>query len=267
LEFDVASIKSSAGPAALIAAVQAPRWTIIASGIELQAASMDALIRIAFKLQPYQLCGRDWMAGTRFDISAKLPDGAAKDEIPEMMRALLGERFHLAVHGESKERNVYALAVANPGVKLTEASAGPGASAPPFPHGRGGRIPLRVVNTGDSFQTYPALNGRTLFEAARITMPEIAPVLKALCGHDGTDGGYELSLEVPGGSAMCGRQDRDQPTNADPRTPADAASDPSGASIFASIQKLGLKRKSARRRWSIQSLTTWIGFQPRTETP
>jgi len=36
------------------------------------------------------------MAGTRFDISAKLPDGDAREAIPEMLRALLTERFHLA---------------------------------------------------------------------------------------------------------------------------------------------------------------------------
>jgi len=36
------------------------------------------------------------MASQRFDIFAKLPDGASKDDVPQMLQALLEDRFKLA---------------------------------------------------------------------------------------------------------------------------------------------------------------------------
>jgi uncharacterized protein (TIGR03435 family) len=53
------------------------------------------------------------MTSARFEISAKLPSGASTDLIPEMLRALLVERFKLEVRHEMKEHNVYALIAAN----------------------------------------------------------------------------------------------------------------------------------------------------------
>jgi uncharacterized protein (TIGR03435 family) len=66
--------------------------------------------------------------GPRFDILAKLPRGATADQIPEMMKALLVDRFKLVYHLEHREQNVDVLVVGKGGLKLDEVS--PPAPAP-----------------------------------------------------------------------------------------------------------------------------------------
>jgi uncharacterized protein (TIGR03435 family) len=58
------------------------------------------------------------MTTDRFDVGAKLPDGASKDNVPEMMKALLADRFKLAAHVETKERPVLGLMLGKSGSKM-----------------------------------------------------------------------------------------------------------------------------------------------------
>jgi uncharacterized protein (TIGR03435 family) len=67
------------------------------------------------------------MGSARFDIAAKIPEGASKNQIPEMVQALLVDRFKLATHRGTTNQPIYALVVAKGGLKVKEA----GAAAPP----------------------------------------------------------------------------------------------------------------------------------------
>ncbi len=78
-------------------------------------------IRGAYRARDFQIVGPEWMTGARFEISAKLPPGASADQIPEMLQALLAERFKLEIRREQKEQSVYALVVGNGGPKLKPA--------------------------------------------------------------------------------------------------------------------------------------------------
>ena len=78
-------------------------------------------VRGAYRVRDFQIVGPDWMTKARFEISAKLPAGAATDQIPEMLQTLLAERFKLEIRRDSKEQNVYALMVGNGGAKLKPA--------------------------------------------------------------------------------------------------------------------------------------------------
>jgi uncharacterized protein (TIGR03435 family) len=80
--------------------------------------SLSALISYAYGVKLAQISGPDWLATQRFDIVAKLPEGELPERVPEMMRALLAERFGLKLHRESKEFPVYALVAAKTGIKL-----------------------------------------------------------------------------------------------------------------------------------------------------
>ncbi len=87
------------------------------------------LIANAYDVKPYQISGPSWLGGQgfgggaqHFDIEAKLPDGASKDDAPKMLQALLEDRFKLAVHRETQERQVLALVVAKDGPKLKEST-------------------------------------------------------------------------------------------------------------------------------------------------
>jgi uncharacterized protein (TIGR03435 family) len=71
------------------------------------------------------------MSGEMFDIQAKLPPGASEDQVPEMLQALLADRFKLTIHREHKDQTVLALVVAKAGLKVKEAVPDAETPAPP----------------------------------------------------------------------------------------------------------------------------------------
>jgi uncharacterized protein (TIGR03435 family) len=91
---------------------------ISASQVRITYMSLKDYIGIAYRVrtsQTDQIAGPDWIAQERFDIAAKIPDGAPSDQVPEMLQTLLADRFQLKIHHDSKEFSVYALAVAKGG--------------------------------------------------------------------------------------------------------------------------------------------------------
>jgi len=56
-----------------------------------------------------------WVKDKRFDIVARAPGAATKDQMRLMMQSLLAERFKLAVHKETREAPVFALTLEKSG--------------------------------------------------------------------------------------------------------------------------------------------------------
>ncbi len=206
------------------------------------------------------------MTSERFDVLAKLPEGASREQVPEMLQALLAERFKLTVHRESKEHAVYALVVGKNGPKLKESP--PDADAP-----AGGGAPaatddvnpqVRVSGRGENTQVSISggqigtahmsvgPDGTMHLEAEKMTLAALADTLARFFDRPVVDltklkGTYQVALDLsmedlrnaarnfgvvaPG---LGGGRDGARP-------PADAASDPGGLSIFAAVQQLGLK--------------------------
>jgi uncharacterized protein (TIGR03435 family) len=77
-------------------------------------------ISTAYQVKLYQISGPDWLGSERFDISATLPAGAQQEQVPDMLKALLVDRFQMKFHREKKDFPVYALVVAKSGLKLNE---------------------------------------------------------------------------------------------------------------------------------------------------
>src|SRR5579872_3731812 len=50
---------------------------------------LEGLIALAYGVRTDQIKGPDWMNATKFDIVAKMPDGATKDDAPKMLQSLL----------------------------------------------------------------------------------------------------------------------------------------------------------------------------------
>jgi uncharacterized protein (TIGR03435 family) len=128
--FEVATIKPAPpiDPAKMLATLQSGGKMPIGATIDSHRAEylyldLKSLITYAYGVKPYQITGPDWMSTTRFDIVAKMPDGATKDDAPQMLQSLLEERFKLATHRTSAEHPVLALVVGKGGPKL-KASAG-----------------------------------------------------------------------------------------------------------------------------------------------
>lgn len=104
--------------------------------IDFLNVSLASLITRAYGLSYWQLSGPDWIETESFDVTAKVPPGATKEQFHTMLQNLLAERFGLKVHPERKEVELYSLTAAKngpklkPHVKTPEAEAGAEPSGP-----------------------------------------------------------------------------------------------------------------------------------------
>jgi uncharacterized protein (TIGR03435 family) len=57
----------------------------------------------------------EWVKHTLFDIEARAPGAATKDQMRLMMQSLLADRFKLAVHWETRQVPVFAMTLEKPG--------------------------------------------------------------------------------------------------------------------------------------------------------
>ncbi|HLK65704.1 MAG TPA: TIGR03435 family protein [Bryobacteraceae bacterium] len=116
LEFEVASVKPAAP---MTGGFMRMGMRVDQGRMDYENVSLKDCIRTAYRLKDFQVSGPDWLGNTRFDISAKLPEGTTKDQVPEMLQSLLADRFKLTVHHDSKLHDSYALVVGKGGPKLT----------------------------------------------------------------------------------------------------------------------------------------------------
>jgi uncharacterized protein (TIGR03435 family) len=80
------------------------------------------LLQIAYNISQDRISGDAWLESEPYDVSATLPKGAGKNDIPVLLQSLLAERFDLAVHHEPRTMSAYDLGVAKGGPKLNRAS-------------------------------------------------------------------------------------------------------------------------------------------------
>jgi uncharacterized protein (TIGR03435 family) len=251
-EFEVASIKPSApgAPNAIRAGLH-----IDGSQVSCASLSINDYIGIAYGVRNYQISGPDWMASERFDINAKLPEGASGKQIPEMLRALLEDRFQMKFHHESKDFPVYGLVVGKGGSKLEEFKAE--APAPPDPQNkpRGG-VSVAVsgaargvtVNYGNgSYFTV----GDNKFEGKKLTASLLADVLarfedRPVVDMTGLKGNYDFLLELSPEDfrAMMIRSAISAGVSLPPQALQYAES--SGDSLVNAMEKLGLKLEARK---------------------
>jgi uncharacterized protein (TIGR03435 family) len=112
LEFEVASIKPS--PADQVSS----RMSTDAGMLRYGNVSLKDCIRAAYGVSEFQIQGPDWLGRARFDITAKLPAGASRRQVPAMMQCLLEDRFKLKIHREHKDAAVYGLVASKRGAKV-----------------------------------------------------------------------------------------------------------------------------------------------------
>jgi len=184
-----------------------------AGGITASNVNLRTLIVLAYNIQDYQLSGGPgWIESERYEVIAKVPADARKSDTWPMLRALLAERFHLAVHRETKETAVYELGVAKNGLKISEARRPP-------------------AETDDWCR-----QGSGHLQCYAIPMPDLALTLSGILkrhvlDRTGIQGKFDLTLDW----AQENRKKAD----------AEATSD--GPSIFTALQEqLGLRLDAAK---------------------
>jgi len=272
LAFEVATIRPATMPTPeqILAGKLHVGMKVDKARVDIGLMSLADLIRTAYKVKPYQLSGPDWMNSQRFDVLAKMPDGAAEDQVPEMLQTLLAERFKMTMHRDGKERPIYALVVGKNGPKLKEAP--PDTPVEDDDKAKGavietgqGKVRINqdgkggaVINGGpNGTQRISMVNGAMHIEVSKVSMEAFAEMLTPLLDRPvfdmtGLKGNYQITLDLSMADLMTAarRQGVDIPGGpgaaaAPGGGPADAASDSSGG-IFADLQQLGLKLESRK---------------------
>lgn len=171
--------------------------------LDYQGISLMDLIADAYRVQHRQISGPEWLTSQRFDILAVISAAQTNEQIPEMLGALLQERFKLKTHDETKEMQVYRLLVTQggPGVKKVEKESG---------------------ISGRSTKTTEQMNARTTFAGLAEYLSERLD--RPVIDQTGLTGPYNIQLEWA------------------PDTTVPAGADAAGPSIFTAVQEqLGLR--------------------------
>ncbi len=215
--FDVASLKPS--PPIAGDTYNANLGSIRNGEVALTNATLVDCIKFAYGLvSDEQMAGPDWVKSknVRFDVLAKAPPSTPRDQLLLMLRTLLNERFHLAMHTEPHNFAHYALVLGKNPPKMHEVERDPATSGMTYRIGS-------ITHKQCSMQTLALLLSRQLGEV--------------VLDETGLKGVYELKLEwTP------------EPTRNNPNPPEN------GPSIFTAVQEqLGLKLEA--RKDAVQVLT------------
>jgi uncharacterized protein (TIGR03435 family) len=202
--------------------------------------SLKDCIRVAYRVKDFQVQGPDWLGSERFDIVAKLPDGSSQDQIPEMLQALLADRFKLALHRETKEHAVYALVAAKDGPKLKPAevptgeAARPGGSAAPGAPPRNAMM-IQVDGLGAHLKA-PSASLANLAEMISRFSERPVVDMTGIQGHYDFDLVFspETMRGMPAGMRVMA------PPGEEARPPSAAPAEPAG-SIYDSVRRYGLR--------------------------
>jgi uncharacterized protein (TIGR03435 family) len=279
--FEVATIKPAAPPAtsmgpgggmriAMRMGARGGPGTADPGQITYSGMPMKDLLVNAYGVKTYQVSGPSWMDTERFDIVAKVPPGASKDDVKLMLQNLLAERFKLTLHREKKDLPMYALVVAKNGPKMKESPPDdPDAkddSAPLDPAaaaanrqkaiesamramGRGGDMPQLPPGAGRG-TSMMMMNGRARMTSPKQTMAQFAEWLvrqldRPVVDQTGLTKKYDLALdyapESVGGRGPMGGMLPPPPPGGEGGAPAepDAQAAPS---LFSALQEqLGLR--------------------------
>jgi uncharacterized protein (TIGR03435 family) len=178
-----------------------------------------------------------WLDSDRIDILAKVsPEDLPvdQDELRQMLRALLTERFQMKTHTEDRPISAYVMTAPDPKLKKADPAEVTLCREGPGPDGK------------DPRTTNPMLN--RLVSCQNMTMAEIAQKLQLFAGgyiqspiqdDTGLKGGWDFTLSFSSAN-LTSAAGRGAPS---PAGGAPAVSDPNGAvSFFDAVRKqLGLK--------------------------
>ena len=181
---------------------------------------LSKILQTAFRVQPHQLSGPDWLDQVWVEIHAAMPAGALNTQVPEMLHQLLVERFGLVTHREPRPTDVYELLSGPDGIKVREvepadelkrvfvsdpsttmfdttAETAQGAVRTISIPGGARRITSRTM-----YERTRTPSGGLVINATRMNMAELAPILqenldRPLIDKTGLTGVYQFKLELP----------------------------------------------------------------------
>jgi uncharacterized protein (TIGR03435 family) len=204
-------------------------------------ATVAMLVMRAYDIKHYQLTAPDWTATVNYEIGAKLPPDAIKEQFREMIRNLLSDRFKLEFHWSKKEMAMYDLVAAKGGPKLKESVDRPADDGrDDLPSGgRGGGAAADAdgyPNIAKDCSGCMAINaaGKARYRATKESVKNFADMI-----------GNQLRMPVNDRTGLTGKYDIELSWSAgggiDRRSEADAGAE-LGVTMEAAVQQqLGLK--------------------------
>jgi bla regulator protein blaR1 len=234
LEFDVASVKPNESGRAGTDGFQVAHGTLAVRNV-----SLKTLIQVAYKTQgPRILGGPAWLGSDRFDVIAKGPVTATKDQVWLMLQSLLADRFSVHLRRETKELPIYELQLAKGGPKLPKRDDSDcGAESSVDPSGR------PSVNPCGALASVWAPQGGVIM-GQKVGIPDLASALTAfvdrpVVDRTGLRGTFDVDLRwTPDDYHFVSGQGEGRSVAESPEP---------GPSIIAAVQEqLGLKLSAAR---------------------
>jgi uncharacterized protein (TIGR03435 family) len=215
--FEVASVKPRVSTGGPIVFNETPGGIFTA-----QNARVTDLIHAAYGDRQMPIEGLpEWASSTRFDLNARAtmplptPAPGQPGPIAQMLRALLEDRFALAVRTETRDLPIYVLRFATPERRL-----GP-----------------RMRATSEPCVVPCLATGYGFLKASVMTMPNLAGILSGRMGRRVVD-----KTDLPGTFTIDLTYTPEQPAR-----PDDPPADPNGPSFFTALEEqLGLKLESTR---------------------
>ena len=239
--FEVAVIKPDPGGPGVRRGV-----TIDKNRVNISYQSLSDILAFAYGVVPVQIVGPDYLKSGLFDVTAKLPAGATEEQVPQMLQALLAERFGLVAHREKREEPIYALVVGKGGLKKMKPATDAEMAPDPVEGDRTQNTPFgkmtirQIPGKGvvgfmpgiGTLKVSPGGNGEHV-EMSNLTTVRFAQLLmsegdRVVVDKTGLKGSYEASFDIS--------VDQQQGPQA-----SGGASTPHLNPMFLAVEQLGLK--------------------------
>ena len=127
--FEAASVKPSPAGSRIWPTLRGGPGTSDPGRIVYTNVTLSRVLERAYDVRTYQVSGPDRLTSDRYDISATIPAGAGKQQFERMLQSLLAQRFHLALHRETRQLAGYELLRGRNAPKLKPSSEGDAAPA------------------------------------------------------------------------------------------------------------------------------------------
>ena len=267
LSFEVASVKAAApqGNGRMMMGGRGGPGTNDPGRYTTTNMPLKLLLAQAYNVKDHQITGPSWLDSERYDIVAKVPPGATKEQFRVMLQNLLIERFKITLHRETKELPIYTLSVGKNGPKLKETTLEASAFNPPAPGAQPAAPPPPPPPSGEFPKMPPGRPGMMMMmsqghfrlSAAGQSIENLMNMLSMQLGRPiidktGLTGKYDFQLDfMPEMGSGPMRALGPPPPGAggpggDGGGSLTPASDPGAPNLLTAIQELGLKLEAGK---------------------